>query len=249
MPSPSAPRYRGPTRWTRLFYVVLWWLSTLLYLLNRPCVRGRPPSGPRIYAANHVSYADVYLVSRALVRGFEPLWFLAKKELREAPIVGAITRNSYTIFIDRDQPEKAAIEATVRAAREAPVVIFPEGTRSRTLELQEGKAGLGLIARLARVPVVPVAITGTERPLWQLALGRLHPAWRVRIVIGEPWLPPRGARPHEITDTIMRRIAAALPPDRRGAYALPAQRDAPDPASNRNDQEKPPHATAHLPGA
>lgn len=201
-----------------MVFLLLWSFASLVYLLNRPRVRGRLPTGPRLYAANHTSYADVYLASRALIRGLEPIWFLAKRELRDTPILGPLLSNTYIVFVDRDHPERAALEATVRAAQSGAVVIFPEGTRGKTTVLQEGKAGLGLVARLARVPVVPVSITGTRRPLWQLLLGRLNPAWRVDVVLGEPYLPPRGARAHEITDTIMRRIAAELPPERRGMY-------------------------------
>jgi len=169
-------------------------------------------------ALNHVSYADVYLASRALVHWFEPIRFLAKSEVRHVPIMGWMTTHFRTIYVDRERPERAAIAATIKAAKEGPVVIFPEGTRSRSLSLQQGKAGLGVVVRLSGVAVIPVSVVGTERKLWQLLLGWLVPGWRICLSLGDAYVPPPGMKAEAITSEVMRRIAANLPEGRRGVY-------------------------------
>ena len=109
--------------------------------------------------------------------------------------------------------------------------IAPEGTRSTSGGLMEAKTGVAYLADKAGVPVVPVAITGTDR-LFK-AWGKLQRP-QVTVRIGEPFrLPPlerksratpqeresRGAQLQENTEEIMLRIAAMLPEEYRGVYA------------------------------
>ena len=104
------------------------------------------------------------------------------------------------------------------------LVIFPEATR-RPLGMGPGTEGLAYLAVRSGAPVVPVAITGTEHMTTILRIP--FPFCRIRVVVGEPltFTAPQGRIPREelkvITDTIMRRIAALLPPEYRGLYADP----------------------------
>jgi 1-acyl-sn-glycerol-3-phosphate acyltransferase len=113
------------------------------------------------------------------------------------------------------------------------VVVFPEGERSRTGGLMKGQPGAALLANRAHAPIVPVAITGTERVSWPwvLLLPFLGPA--VDVCFGEPFtLAPAkeldtaaaaGARTG--TDAVMRHIALLLPPEYRGEYRESAPPD------------------------
>ena len=98
----------------------------------------------------------------------------------------------------------------------------PEGTRSRTRSLIQAKTGVAYLADKAGVPVVPVAITGTEKAVSTFFRLRRPP---IQIRFGKPFcLQPserhaRGSSLDQNTDEIMCRIAALLPPEYRGVYA------------------------------
>jgi 1-acyl-sn-glycerol-3-phosphate acyltransferase len=104
------------------------------------------------------------------------------------------------------------------------LVMFPEGTRSRTGGLTRGHRGTALIALRTGAPVLPVAITGTESIRWPWLFIKPLSVRHVKVTIGEPFrLPPveraNSEAAAQATDLIMRRIAALLPPQYRGVYA------------------------------
>jgi 1-acyl-sn-glycerol-3-phosphate acyltransferase len=98
------------------------------------------------------------------------------------------------------------------------LVIFPEGTRSKTQTMAKGHAGLGMIALRADVPVIPVAIWGSEHALKKFGT-------EITISYGEPMmLKPKGTKItrediDNATEEVMKRIASMLPDRYRGVYA------------------------------
>jgi 1-acyl-sn-glycerol-3-phosphate acyltransferase len=104
------------------------------------------------------------------------------------------------------------------------LVIAPEGTRSKSEALAEGKPGVAYLAMKAGVPIVPIALTGTEDRLVLARLKHLKKS-EIKIVIGPAFtLPPvkgrdRDAALRQYTDEIMCRIGALLPEKYRGVYA------------------------------
>jgi 1-acyl-sn-glycerol-3-phosphate acyltransferase len=99
--------------------------------------------------------------------------------------------------------------------------LAPEGTRSHTGQLQEGKTGAAYLADRAGVPIVPVALAGTENVWRNLKRLRRTP---VACTIGQPFRLPsdgraKGEQLKHLTDEVMCRIAALLPPQYHGAYA------------------------------
>jgi len=104
------------------------------------------------------------------------------------------------------------------------LVMAPEGTRSPTEGMIEGKPGSGYLAAKAGVPIVPVGITGTEDRLVKQQLRHLRRV-QVRARVGKPFtLPPfdnknREAAVQRATEEIMCQIAALIPPHNRGIYA------------------------------
>jgi 1-acyl-sn-glycerol-3-phosphate acyltransferase len=102
------------------------------------------------------------------------------------------------------------------------LIMFPEGKRSNTIEMQPAFPGSALIASHLGVPILPVSITGTERlrePYWWLRRPR------ITVTIGQPFrLPPTDgklsrAELNRLTTTIMEHIAGLLPPQYQGIYA------------------------------
>jgi 1-acyl-sn-glycerol-3-phosphate acyltransferase len=123
-----------------------------------------PTSGAFLICANHCSLLDPPALG---VCFRHEISYVAKKELHQWPVFGALLRRLSTIPIDRSRPSRQTINAiTGVLATGRPLVIFPEGTRSRTGELGEAKTGIGFMARLAAVPILPAFIQNTCRWPW-----------------------------------------------------------------------------------
>ncbi|PYP81591.1 MAG: 1-acyl-sn-glycerol-3-phosphate acyltransferase [Gemmatimonadetes bacterium] len=125
---------------------------------------GEPPEGPRrpyVVVSNHESYADIFLMSHF---PWEMKW-LSKHTIFNIPVMGWMMRMALDVPVRRGQRESAIAALTEcrdRLARRVSVMIFPEGTRSRTDELLPFKDGAFHLAIQSRVPILPVAIAGTR---------------------------------------------------------------------------------------
>jgi 1-acyl-sn-glycerol-3-phosphate acyltransferase len=203
----------------------VWDLRTTTEVIGRENL----PDEPCLFICNHLSNADGFTLDRALRP--RPVFFLAGIKLQGTVMTRLGTEAVDTIFI---RPNSADIEPLKRAVETLKaghsVLIFPEGGRSRTGALTRAKKGASLIARRAGVPVVPVALTGTEKfmPIDDRDMGReqvrrahltvhfgrpFHMADLEAEVVGAE--DPRQA----LTDEMMRRVAELLPPEYRGVYA------------------------------
>jgi len=122
-------------------------------------------SQPAVYAANHLSALDIPVLYASLP---VPFRILAKKELFAYPFLGWHLRRSGQIAVDQ-RDARSSLRSLNRAGeslREGmPLVVFPEGGRSRNGELQEFMGGAFYAALKAQVPVVPVVITGVRELL------------------------------------------------------------------------------------
>ncbi|MEM6397570.1 MAG: HAD-IB family hydrolase [Bacteroidota bacterium] len=113
---------------------------------------------PAVFIFNHQSSADLFIASK-LIR--KDATGIAKKELKNMPIIGQMMIAAGVIFIDRKDREKAieAMKPAVDALKEGTsIIIFPEGTRSKDYSLGEFKKGAFHLAMQAKVPIVPVVI-------------------------------------------------------------------------------------------
>ncbi|MBI4503709.1 MAG: 1-acyl-sn-glycerol-3-phosphate acyltransferase [Gemmatimonadetes bacterium] len=114
-----------------------------------------------VFASNHQSWFDIFLIA-GLIPGH--MRFVSKKELSRIPLLGRAMAQSGHIFIDRENRQRAFDaydEAALAIRRGTSAVVFPEGTRSRTGELQSFKKGPFVLAIAAQVPVVPTYCAGT----------------------------------------------------------------------------------------
>lgn len=120
------------------------------------------PGEPIIFCSNHPSAMDIPILLACLPVQFR---FLAKRELFQLPFLGWHLRRSGHIAVDRGRPHEAMRsfeEAAARIQAGCPVVLFPEGTRSRTGEMLPFKAGSFYLAIRSGVPVVPITLNGTR---------------------------------------------------------------------------------------
>lgn len=125
---------------------------------------GPPPDDPRrpyVVVSNHESYADVFIVS---LFPWEMKW-LAKHTIFRIPVMGWMMRMALDVPVRRGERE-SAIAALAgcrdRLARGVSVMIFAEGTRSRTDELLPFKDGAFQLAIESQAPILPIAIAGTR---------------------------------------------------------------------------------------
>jgi 1-acyl-sn-glycerol-3-phosphate acyltransferase len=186
-----------------------------------------PRDGPVILAANHISNADAVLIGAFLTpRLGRRIHWLGKKEMFDWPVVGYIARNGGIIPVDRGAADVEAFRVARRDLDAGSVLmVFPEGTRSPTGELQPPKDGLSMLALRTNATIVPIGISNTDR-VWPKGQPIPKPGKHATMRIGEPFkvgdlLPPeidRKAAKGLATTLIMRRIAALLDSRHRGTY-------------------------------
>lgn len=133
-----------------------YWVFKIAWRLNVQGVENVPLEGAVIIASNHRSLADPPLVGSSLPRH---LHFLAKEELFSFKPFGWLIRNLNAHPLRRASSDVRAF----KAAREIlgsgeGLILFPEGRRGKTDDLQAGKAGVGMLAAMSDCPVVPVYI-------------------------------------------------------------------------------------------
>ncbi len=176
-------------------------------------VRGAFPAGPCVLVANHVSYLDAIAIAAVL-----PCAPIAKSEVASWPLIGGAARGLGAIFVERE-----AMWGRVRALREAlaclrggvPVLNFPEGTTTDGTRLLPFHRGCFGIARLAGVPIVPIAVRCARSLAWHgnapfvphyLRTAAIDP--EIELAIGKPIAPDAPAE--ELALIAHHRIAHAL---------------------------------------
>lgn len=177
--------------------MLYWWskfvlLGPLMRLFCRPTIEGLenvPERGGAILASNHLAVADSFFLPLLVPRR---ITFLAKREYFTQPgLVGWFKKQFFTgvgqVPVDRSggSAARAAMDTATRLLGEGNLLgIYPEGTRSPDGKLYKGKTGVARMALEAGVPVVPVAMVGTDRvnPIGS----RMWRPRKIRIRIGEP---------------------------------------------------------------
>jgi len=163
-------------------------LLTLIYC-RRYEVAGRervPESGGVIVVSNHLNNADPPMIQRALPRY---VVFMAKKEMLDAPLVGLLFRAWGAFPVRRGEADLGALRTACQVVQRGEMLMmFPEGTRSRTGQIGEGHPGTAMIARRTGAPILPVAITGTEGIAWPGVFLRPRSISHIVVVVGEPFM-------------------------------------------------------------
>jgi 1-acyl-sn-glycerol-3-phosphate acyltransferase len=167
----------------RLYYRICWTILRLyLKLFCKLQIVGAgnvPQSGGVIVASNHIAGGDPPFVGACIKR---ESYFLAKRELFRNFFLRNLIGSLNAIPVDRSTLDRGALQAAGQALGTGHVlVLFPEGTRSKTGELRKGKPGIGLLARKAVVPIVPARIENSKGFMKLIFTEK-----RLRVTFGRP---------------------------------------------------------------
>ena len=202
-----------------------WLIRVIIDLIARVEIQGFeniPENGGFVVATNHLGRLDpallFYLMDDdfilTIAEKYEHHWFFG-------PLGNAVDG----VWLDRFNADVGAIRKVLTRMKAGGIlVIAPEGTRSKTETMAEGKPGVAYLALKAGLPIIPVGVTGTEDRLVVERLKHFKKS-EIKIIIGQPFnLPPIRRKDHDATlkqytDEIMCRIGALLPEKYRGVYA------------------------------
>ncbi|MGQ9454443.1 MAG: lysophospholipid acyltransferase family protein [Armatimonadota bacterium] len=188
-------------------------LAVLVCLLfGRWKVIGReniPKSGGVLLCANHVSYIDPPALGAGCPRR---VYFMAKEPLFRIPILGFLIRKVGAFPVKTHSPDRAALRTAVELLRKGEcVAMFPEGTRNLTSQpLLPAEPGVGMIALMAKVPVIPVALINTAKLLpphsYFLRFARIKVVYGTPVDLSDLY----EARGKEAIQEVGRRIMKAI---------------------------------------
>jgi 1-acyl-sn-glycerol-3-phosphate acyltransferase len=155
-------------------------MFNLFYRWDIKGVENIPKVGGAIIAPNHTSFFDPPLAGSAMKR---PLYFMAKKELFDVPIFGWMIKCTNAFPVKRGVQDISAMRYAFSLLKKGHLLLmFPEGMRSKDGQLGRAKAGPGMVACNAQVPLVPVKIENTNQML---------KFKRIKIEYGKPIYPPK----------------------------------------------------------
>jgi 1-acyl-sn-glycerol-3-phosphate acyltransferase len=185
-----------------------------------------PESGPILVICNHCSNADGMLLMGYIVPAMgRPMRWLGKEEALRWPIFGWGMRQNGVMGVRRGVGDLEAFKLAKGVLDDGNVLtIFPEGTRSPTGAIQPAKEGATVLAVRSGAPILPIAITGSQR-FW--GKGKLfpRPGRRMTVRVGKTFTlsMTKGPDRHEslrlATVELMGHIAAMLPPEQQGVYS------------------------------
>ena len=185
------------------------WSQLTCYLLLIPVhVTGREKLHRHtsyVFTPNHQGAFDIFLIYGFLGRNFK--WMM-KKSLRKIPFVGKACESAGHIFVDRSNPKsmiRMIRQAEASLTNGVSLVVFPEGTRSKTGRLGAFKRGAFQLADDLQLPVVPVTINGSFDIL--PPKGKWIHRHRLTMTIHAP-IPPKGKGPENVQATMAEAYAA-----------------------------------------
>jgi 1-acyl-sn-glycerol-3-phosphate acyltransferase len=182
---------------------------------------------PMLFICNHLSNSDALVLNTAFKE--QDLAFVAGVKLTGNVLTNLGMHITKTINIKPNAADKDAISNVVKHLKAGNnVMIFPEGTRSRTGGMTEAKKGIVLIQRLSKATVIPVGMSGTDKLLpindKDMALEDFHCS-DVTVNIGKPVAIPSKGKEEDrreyddrVLNIMMRSIAELLPESYRGVY-------------------------------
>jgi 1-acyl-sn-glycerol-3-phosphate acyltransferase len=170
-----------------------------------------PATGGAVIACNHIGYLDFIYCGLGALPAKRLVRFMAKKEIFDNKIAGPLMRGMHHIAVDRSAGMASFREGIAKLKAGEIVGVFPEATISRSFTVKDIKSGAVRMAAAAKVPIIPMALWGTQR-LWTKGRPRTLTKRHVpiSILVGEPILPAPGEDRELLTKELRVRMAALV---------------------------------------
>ncbi len=146
-----------------IFYLICKYIlilfSKVYWRLSSKGIENIPKNGGVLLVANHSSYLDPPLIGSQVNR---PVNIMAKSELFKYPVFNKLIELLGAFPVKRGLVDRKSLKTAVDLLKDGGILLaFPEGTRTRDGLIGEPKPGVGLIAKMANVPIIPVYIKGS----------------------------------------------------------------------------------------
>jgi 1-acyl-sn-glycerol-3-phosphate acyltransferase len=223
---PELTRLPEYTLWRRLSRLGLWLLAKLVVAVRLNVkasgLENFPAHGPALIVLNHLGDADIVVIlSQLSTLEVDPL---GASDLYDHKWVGPVAELYGVIWLHRGHPDRRALTCALESLQRGRFIsIAPEGRESVAGGLEQGLDGAAFLALRADVPIVPIAMTGTENNrIFSPPSANRRTRMPVTMTVGRPFrLAKSGDRHADLrngTDQIMRELARLLPPEYQGMY-------------------------------
>jgi len=153
----------------------------LLYRVEKIDLHKVPRNGKFIICSNHISYLDPVVIGAYIPRC---VYFMAKKELYNNKFLSSLVTFLNAFPVERQAFNRKVFSISFEVLKDKNVLgLFPEGTRSTDGVLRGGKKGIGFIAAASNTPIIPVAISGTNKIIQNPHKRIFFP--RVKLIVGD----------------------------------------------------------------
>lgn len=177
-------KYKHGRAYWLLFTMIQYVLKAIFKILYRVSVTGLhkvPRKGKYILCSNHISYLDPVLVGAYIPRF---TYFMAKKELFSVSFLSNLVTYLNAFPISRDNVDRKIFNTSLNILKnENVLMLFPEGTRSTDGIIMDGKKGVGLISLLSGAPIIPIALSGSNKIIQKPRKRIFFP--KIKIIIGD----------------------------------------------------------------
>ncbi|GLC29224.1 lysophospholipid acyltransferase family protein [Clostridium omnivorum] len=184
--------------------------------------------GPVIFICNHLSNSDALILNKVLEA--QDVTFVAGVKLSENATTNLGINIIKTTPVRPNTADKEGIEKIIKIVKGGGnILLFPEGTRSRTGSMIQAKKGILLIAKVTKVPIVPIGIWGTEKLLpiakdGDMASEKFSYS-KIGVSIGDAMEIPKRLQGEDkvqyetrALNTMMKEIAKLIPEEYKGEY-------------------------------
>ena len=193
-----------------VYYFTYFLTKFLSFLLAPRQAEGRrniPLKGAFVLASNHISNLDPPLLGISTTRR---LHYMAKAELFKHPFWGWWLRELWAFPIKRGEADFGALKQALAILKKGePVLLFPQGTRAIHGKEDKPLPGAGFLVQKARVPVVPVYVSGSDKAM-PPGSKRIY-RHKVKVIFGESFIVPYHLSYEEASQYILKRIQALAP--------------------------------------
>jgi len=167
-----------------IYWMIQYFLRGIFRSLYRVTMIDRhkiPEQGRFIMCCNHLSYVDPVIIASYSPRY---TYFMAKKELFSVSFLSNLVTYLNAFPVNRDSMDRKSFKISLDVLKYNNILgLFPEGSRSKDGTVGEGKKGIGLISILSDSPIIPIAISGSDKIIQKPHIRPYFP--KIKIIIGD----------------------------------------------------------------